>query len=340
MKPITVKVALSDLTSFKRNSSFIKSYGILPIYDYVLFNDGQLVKSNQKEFVIQNAKFNGTFLVEERVLFNFLEYATSSDILFTVTDKKITISDGNAQVTSDSGDAENFKVPEFAGDNKTPIFDNVLQAILTAAKYTKDDENSPVSPYVFIGKKAVSGSDGLICYRASFELDIPEIILSRTNAEKVGALSNVHYTNTERYHVFQSNGVVFGFIKHEVNFADMAVFFNGVKKQSFTVNRKELQNFNDACISISPSKLVYPTFSIEKGDLLLSMKDNDYNIDMKKSIPCTGKMEGTFGYIAAQMSKLLKTAPDEELTFTQSDKRYYITGESGFSALIVEIYYL
>lgn len=340
MKTITVKIPMADLMSFKRNSSFIKSFGVIPIYDYVLFDSGVMVKSNQREFVIQQANFMGTFLVEERTLFNFLEYANASDILFTIDGKRVTISDGNAEVTCQTDDAENYKVPEFNSDNKMKIPANVLQAIMTAAKYCKDDENSHITPYVFIGQKSVFGADGLICYGGTFDFDLPEMILSRANAEKIGTLTDVSHAENERFHVFESKGVTFGFIKHEVKFQDMSIFFNRDKGQSFSVNKKDFLLFNEACLSISPSKIVYPTFTIEDGHLLMSMADRDYDIRMKKKIPCDGKMEGTFGYIAAQMVKLLKTATDEELTFTQSEKLYYITGESGFNALIVEIYLL
>lgn len=338
MKSTTVKIPLADLISFKRNSSFIKSFGILPIYDYVLFDSGMMIKSNQREFVIQKANFMGTFLVEERVLFNFMEYANGSDILFTVNGKKITISDGNAQVTSQTDDPANFKMPESTTDGKQSISNEVLQSILIASKYTKDDENSPITPYVFIGKKSVAASDALIVYYKNFDFELPEIILSRPHAEKIGTLTDVLYTNNERYNIFESKGVTFGFIKHEAKYQDMSVFFGKDKGDSFVVNKNDFLSFVDACISISPSKLVYPTFKIEDGQLLLSMADRDYDLDFKKKVPCDGKMNGAFGYIGTQMSKLLKTAPDTELTFTQSEKRYYITGASGFQSLIVEIY--
>lgn len=339
-KELSVKIPFADLISFKKNSAFIKSFGVIPIYDYVLFDSGMMVKSNQREFVIQKAPFMGTFLVEERVLSRFLDYAMPTDITFTLTDKKISISDGVQKVTSQTEDHINFKIPDLSDGKKTALIAGEVEAISHAAKYTKDDENSHITPYVFIGKKAVAASDAMIVFYSEFDVELPEIILPRLNAEKVGTLTNPEYTSTERYNIFESKGVIYGFIKHEVTFQEMSYFFKREKRDSFIVNRKDFLSFNEACVSLSPTGDAYPTFTIENNRLLLAMKEPLYELDYEKKISCDGKMDGKFGYIASHMIKLLKTAPDEDLTFTQSEKVYYITGESGFKSLIVEIYYL
>src|SRR5688572_10416581 len=224
-KDLSVKIPFADLISFKKNSSFIKSFGLIPIYDYVLFDSGMMIKSNQREFVIQKAPFMGTFLVEDRVLSRFLDYAMPTDISFTVSDKKITISDGVQKVTSQTEDHANFKIPELSESKKTALTSAELEAISHATKYTKDDENSHITPYVFIGNRAIAASDAMIVYYRQFDVDLPQMVLPRTNAEKVRSLADVNYTSTERYHIFESSGVVYGFIKHEVAFQDMSYFF-------------------------------------------------------------------------------------------------------------------
>lgn len=340
MKENIIKVSLSDLLSFKKNASFIKSFGIVPIYDYVLFDSGKMIKSNQREFVIQEADFTGTFLIESRGFFSFLDYAKGNEIFFRVDDNKITISDFDTEVTLQSEDPKNFKIPDIESKEKIKLDAEVIDAIYTATKYTQDEENGTIKPFVFIGNKSVSASDAFVCYHYKTDKELPKIIINRHGAEKIGSLTDVNYVADDRYHIFESNNVIFGFIKSEVVFQDMSVFFSKERGESFYVNRKDFIAFNDACVSISPSKEVYPTFTIKNGALNLLMNDVDYNIDIKKSISCGGTMNGRFGYIAAQMGKLLKTATDEVLTFTQSKGLYYITGESGFNALIVEIYYV
>jgi hypothetical protein len=71
--------------------------------------------------------------------------------------------------------------------------------------------------------------------------------------------------------------------------------------------------------------------------MLLSITDPTYGRNGEKPVDVVGKMTGKFQYDAHLMNKILKSSPDEELTFHQSKALYYITGDSGFSALIMEL---
>lgn len=333
----TIKIPASDIKQFKKNSSFVKQNGIIPILNYIKFNNGSISKNNTKEFVIQQSNFNGTFLVEEYVLFNFIEYSNGTEITFTINDKKVTISDGITEVTSQSDNPNLFTDPELPTGDKIEIPSEVLCAIQTAAQYTIQEEFNIIKPYVHVGKKAVAASDGLIGFIQKFDFDLPEIALSVKESEKIGNLKAVKFSETERFHFFESGNSTYGFLKPEAKFIDLVRYFDYPKDVSFRVNKNDLLNYNDTCISVSPSKVVYPIFEITDSGLSLSMVDVDYNINVKRVVTASGTMNGRFKYIASLMSKLLKTAPDDEITFYQADKRFYITGDSGFTSLVMEI---
>lgn len=333
----TIAIPLADLRQFKKNSSFIKQNGIIPILDYIKFDNGQITKTNQNEYIIFKSNFTGSFLVEERVLFNFIEYASGNELLFSFNGKKITLSDGNTEVTSQSEDLGLFPIPEICTQDKIELPNEVLLAISTAAQYTQEYEFDPKRPYVFVGAKAVAASDGLIGFYKKFDIDLPEMVLSEKTATKIGSLSSVMFCQNERYLFFETPNSTYGFIKPEPKFFNLGNYFNYPKEVSFIVNKRDFIAFNDTCIAVSPSKAKYPTFKIEGNMLHLSMVDHDYNINVKRLLSVSGEMKGEFPYIAVLMSKLLKSAPDEDLIFYQGNKKFYIIGDSGFTSLVMEL---
>jgi hypothetical protein len=86
---------------------------------------------------------------------------------------------------------------------------------------------------------------------------------------------------------------------------------------------------------MSPLRVCHPTLEVVDGKLRLSAIDGGYGVDNEKEIDVVGKMADKFWYDASLMNRLLKTAPDDELTFCLVSGRMYITGDSGFTSLII-----
>lgn len=333
----TIKVSVSDIRSFKKNSSHLKKNGIIPILDYVKFDNGTITKTNLNEFVVQESNFSGSFLIEERVLFNFIEYTNSPEISFIADGKKVVLSDGIQKTTSTQGDAALFPETEEAPRETISLTDTILKLFGAAAKYTKDDQHDLIVSHIFIGDDVITASDRFIGFYRKIDRLLPKTAIPRGVAEKVSGIDPADFSQTERKLFFKTGKVLYGFQKTEAVYVDLQKYFNYNKDVSFCAPKSDVIGFNEMCISMAPpqQKICHPTLDIVNGKLHMSAVDGDYGVDNEKEIDVSGDIGTKFKYDAHQMIRLLKTAPDDDVTFSRNGNVMYITGESGFTSLIM-----
>lgn len=333
-----MKIKVSDLKSFKANASFIKQNSILPILAYLKFENGTITKNNLNSFLIQNVgKFKETFLVDEKILMAFVDNASADEIEINNSGKRILITDGFTKDYSPTDDVINFPNIEIGEFEKTDLSVDVLSAIKITSNFILLDEQMPSKSHVFIGKKSVAGSNGFIAYFKSFNIDLPEIVINKETAVAVSKFDAVKFSQSGSYHFFEDDVCKYGFIKPTYPFFDLTVFgkFDETAPH-FEVNKYELIRFNDLAIS-SPSKKVIATFKVNSGVMKVEMKDTDYERDVIKDVSIEGGDVGSFAYMPVNLNQLMKNVPDSDLTFYQAKNKYYITGETGFTTLIMEV---
>lgn len=337
----TVKVPIADIRSFKKNAAHVKSRGIIPVLDYIKFDNGEIVKTNTADYVVQQSNFSGSFLIQERELFSFVEFSSATDVSFTVEKidkdkRRITMADGTRKAVSTSEDIGLYPVCAEPEGETFILSKDVLSAIGDAAKFTMEAEYDMIRPFVFVGNRVVTGSDGFIVFMKEFDFDLPVIVLHRDNAPVISHFESLTFSQSDTMMFFQSGSTAYGFRKSEAPHTDMRIFFKHEKKNKFSINKTDLISYNDWCVSRAPLKYACPEIEIKDGGLMVTMNDTGYELDGEEIIPITGSMEGKFKYNAALLSRLLKTAPDQEVTFHQSKGLFYITGESGFNSLIMQ----
>lgn len=333
----TIKVSVADIRSLKKNSLHIKKNGILPILDYIKFDNGTITKTNLHEFVVQESNFTGAFLIEERVLFNFIEYTNATDILFIADGKKITLSDGSQKTTSTQGDFELYPITEEAPTETVALTDTILKLFGASAKYTREDHFDLIISHIFIGGDVITASDRFIAFCRKIDRELPKTAIPRSVAERVSSIDPADFSQTEKKLFFKCGKVLYGFPKTEATHVDMRKFFEYEKVNSFHAQKSELIGFNEMCLSMSKFKICHPFLEIVNEKLLMSAVNSDYGVDNEKEIEVVGKMGGKFQYDAVILNRLLKTAPDDELTFSRVKGMMYITGDSGFTSLIMEL---
>lgn len=332
-----MKVNVSELKEFKSNAAFIKVNTITPILSYLKFGKGTLTKNNLHSFLIQSIDCKESFLVDERILMNFISYTSSPTIDIKVENKRVIISDGETTVTSPTDDVANYP-PNDQSDKEPILLDcDILKSIGIASNLILEDDVLPSKCHVFVGKKSVCGSNGFVAYVDEFEEDLPEMILRKDVCMTITKYDSVKYSDNDSYHFFESGKCKFGFIKPTAPFHDLTPFGVFESESSFTLEKSELIGLNDMVISSVNSKL-FPTARIEptKDNLHFDFNDIDLEITISRDIKMDGKSEGIFNFNPIYMNKVLKAVPDAELTFNKvGDNRYYITGDSGFVALIL-----
>lgn len=333
-----MKISVSELKSFKANASFIKQNNIIPVLSYLKLSDGCITKNNLNSFLIQKVgKFKESILVDEKILMAFVDNASTDEIEISVSGKRILITDGFTKDYSPTDDIINFPTNESGEFEKTKISVDVLASIKIASTFILSEETMPNKSNIFVGKKSVAGSNGFIAYVKTFDIDLPQMVLSKDTCTVISKFGSIDFYESESYHFFENDKCKFGFIKPTYPFFDLTVFgvFNK-EAPHFEVNKFDLIRFNDLAIS-SPSKKVVATFKVQSEVMKLVMKDTDYDRDVEKDIPVTGEDVSLFAYMPVNLNQLLKNVPDAYLIFYQAKNKYYITGESGFTTLIMEV---
>jgi len=333
----TIKVPVADIRSFKKSSSHIQNKGVLPILDYIKFDNGAITRTNINEFVIQESTFTGSFLIEERILFSFIDYTNASDVTFVTDGKRVVISDGSQKASSTQGDISLFPIPEEMPKETVSLTDTILKHFGAAAKYTKEGGDDLRKTHIFIGGDTILASDANIAFYRKIDRMLPKTAIHRSVAQRVSSIDPADFAQTEKKLFFKAGKVIYGFQKTEATYIDMSSFFKYENLDSFHAPKDELIAFNDTCLSMSKLKICHPFLEIKDGKLIMSAVNSDFGVDNEKEIEVVGKMEGKLQYDAATLNRLLKTAPDEELTFSRGKGMVYITGDSGFTSLIMEL---
>ena len=323
-----MKLQTKQLKQFKAVSSGIKSNGIIPILSYLKFEPGNITKSNLEAFVIMDADVTDAMLIDEKVLMNFVDFTNADTITVTVKGNSIIITDGKAKVTSPTEDIKNFPAIAEATNKPVNIEPEVIEAIKVASNFTIEDSTMPFKECVFLGNGIVAASSGFICYTKAMEA--PTAIIHNNVAASLIKFHSLLYSETETYQFFTNGIFKFGFVKNDTKFINMTPFSVIPEGEPTEVEKQELIKFCDICISNTPGRVVTATIN---GNKML-MQDAAYGIDIE--IPLSAKLDN-FSFNPVIMAKMLKALPDEKLKFVRSTNKYFITGDSGFVSLIMEI---
>lgn len=335
-----MKIKVSELRAFKSNAGFLKQNNLLPILSYLKFDKGTITKNNLSSFILQKiTDFKESFLVDEKILMNFIDNTSASEIEILLKDKRILISDGMTKVYSPTDDIKIFPSTDEDEYEKVELAEEVIAAIKIASHFILPEEGDmPVKAYVFVGGSLVAGSNGFIVYVEKFKDQLPNFLISKEVSACIGKFTSVDFSQSDKYYFLENKVLKFGFIKPTQGFVDFSPFseFNR-NTPAFTINKNEFIQFNDIAISSTPLKGTVATFSVEDKKLNLNMNDTSYEISVSKEIPIEGSMEGSFAFLPSNINPLLKNVPDELLTFYQAKDRYYVTGQSGFVSFITRM---
>lgn len=332
-----MKISVEQLKRFKNNSSSIKTNNILPILGYLKFSkDGTVTKNAMGSFIIQKIDCKEDFLVDETILMSFVNYTSSPTIDVTIKDGKIILSDGTgAKKTSPTEPVENFPVNDTPDAEPFELDLEVLQSIGIASQFVMDKDIPDAACYVFVGNNHVCGSNGAIAYIDEFVEKLPKIVLDKNTATTISRYDSVLFSENDSYLFFETDDVKLGFIKNQYQWMDESPFATFTPEAKFEMDKREFVNFNDMVINDNISKVAVSSISVSKGKLNYESNDTGYERVAEKQIAVEGDDMEKFNFNPALMAKLLKSVPDDTLTFNRMGNRYYITGDSGFVSLII-----
>jgi hypothetical protein len=325
-----MKIKTRQLKQFNSIAGSMRQNNILPILSYIKFEDGKITKNNLESFVTMEADFEGSVLIDEKILMSFVESIDAEEIDVTVNGTKVTLSVGKEKDNSPTEAVGNFPVNPAPDGEEIEISQEVLKAVKIASNFTADNENIPFTSCVFIGKGLVAATTRFIAYTEIVDEALPEIIIEKSALAVIKNFNNASFSQNESYQFFNNHNFTFGFIKKDTKFVDMKMFSKMPEGNIVKMDKTILVKFCDMVNSRCVGRVVIANINADK----VSMIDVDYGNEAEKQLPAPLP---DFSFNPLFMGKLLKSLPDTELDFTKEGKRIFITGKSGFVSLIMDM---
>lgn len=292
-----MNIKVSDLKKFKDLSSHIVGNSILPIYQYIKFGGGKIIKNVNSEFVeFYCADATEDVLIEERLIYSLLG-ETSSSFINIKLGKKVTISDTKDSLTGERKDvAEYPELPPTDGHEieLSGTFSESLKMALNFASFVKSMDQYR---YVYVKEESIWAGDGLIAYHRGIP-DQMEIMIDKKHAQLISGQEIKKYRQSERYNIFLGEGVVFGFIKSTDGFFDFRPFFQYKKEELCAIDCADLTSFNRISLKVSPTSSV----TIEDGKW--TMLDNLTDKSQERPVP-EFKIKEPFTFNPERMNTLM-----------------------------------
>lgn len=340
-----IRIRKDELVSFKLQAANIKPNKLLPILSFLRIEiDGDfcsITKSNGQSFLVKtipNDSEDCTFLVDENILNNYLEYVETEYIEFDVESTRITLRatgsrSGNVSPTDDS---RGYPVIDVSSNEWVSLPKLVLVSAGICSNIIFDGEIAGPKSYVFIGRGFVAGCDSYIGYCQPISEAIPELVLRKDVAVCMSKMNSCSVSSNSSYDLFKEGSSLYGFIKSDQPFFELQPIFGmNWEGDMFNVNRNNIVKFNEMCIRSAFSKSIAANFTAEDNSLFLKMVDDKQDIHDYIWIKGT---KGFFKFDPQIMNNLLKILPSDDCYFYQGTNRYYITDiDTTFTAVIMGI---
>lgn len=329
-----MKLKTAQIKAFRTASASIKQNGILPILSYLKFDNGFITKNNMESFVIMPADFDGSCLIDEVRLYGFIDNIKASEFEVKIKDGIVTLSDGKYKQNSPTDLVSNFPVNVIPDADEIELTNTDMWAIKYASNFTQEDEINPYMKCVFIGNGIIAATNSFIAYTEKTELK-NTIILQKETAAAIGKYESVLFSENESYQFFKCNEIKYGFIKKDTKFLDMKIFSVLPDGPGVALNKDEIINFCSMCVASTPTGATLEV-NIKGGCLVMLYPAHNIDISTSIDLPVTETLQD-FRFQPFLMLKMLKNVPDTDLIFYRGKDKYFITGESGFVALIMEM---
>lgn len=326
-----MKLLTNQIKSFKYLASSIKTNSIIPVLSFLRFKDGYITKSNLESFIIMKADFDGSFLLDEHMLYSFIDGISSTEITVTIEGNTALLTDGKEKQKCPTLPVEDFiTLPEFSGEKYTLDNSLITEIKIAYAGVTQELDHTPIASCVIVANGIVGACGGISSYTNKCDEKLPKIILEKQAISMLKNFKEVLFYESDNYLVFSSDDFQFGFIKKDMQAFDLRQFSTLPEGEGIEIPKSEIISFSDSCVATCAGRPI--KISIEDGKMI--MNDPGYSVEKEK--PLSAKLDD-FTFNPVFMSKLLKSLPDEVLKFTRAKSKYYISGFGGYVSLIMEM---
>jgi hypothetical protein len=327
-----MNIKVSDLKKFQKYAANIKTNKILPIYGYLKFGDGTIVKNISTSFVVfdcEDAK--ESVLVDEHLLNSLLNVTTSEFINISIKGNKVTISDTRDKIVFQAPAVKEYSALPKMGSDKMQVSDGFIEALGMSANFAVNMADIPEKyMYVHIGEKTICAGDGIIGFHCPVEESM-KIVLEKKIAQLLCKYNISAFSQSDSYYFFYTPEAVLGFAIQSIGWMDIRRVFADIPKVTFTTMSSDIQSFNALSMQASASCIV----TMETGKLEM----NDMLSDIKHDRPAENLvLPEPFTYAPSKMNTVLSALGSEEIDFHEGKGMYYIkSSDTKATAIIAKI---
>lgn len=349
-----ITLSVEKLKEFVALSKFIVSdkSEILPVVKYIkitiLFNTVTMTKSNIKSFcqyTFDTDSEDCEFLLEERILILFCQHSKGKNVKITIKDTTVILNDGyykQKYVPSNHSILDFPKMPQTDLETER-IPKEVLDSFKCARMTTGQDTLFPMFMNVYSKDNYVFSSDKQRMYIKKFDLDIPEMSLSKTECQLISNFNYIDFSKSENYNIHRFNSVVYGFvIQEDAKPFDIGRFLNLNRRENyFSIKVEDLINFCDSTISIAGNTYCSSTISLQ-GNNCNIVYDNPERGEMNEldvEIVREGD-EFEFQFNPILWNEVLKSLPYDTITISDEGPmlNLYNSNDKNYQGLIAKIF--
>jgi len=329
-----MEIKISELRRFEKLSSHTKSAGILPIYRYLKFEPGKIIRVVGGAFTQMKCDgIDDVILVEESALSSLIN-STRETITITKDKKKVYITDGVVKNYHPIVDTDEYSpIPEPESEVYA-ISDDFLEGLGMAGSVAKAMESTPINiNYVHIGNLSICGGDGFMGIYYPIEEDVCMVIEKKT-ALFLSKLNLHSYRSSDKYHFFYDNvGSCLGFSKQIIGYRELrkVLQYKPDVKVAFTASKSDITSFNSIAMQLSRG------CDVNILEQKIYWSDPGTSCGSESENKCfTVKEE--FTYNPSRMNAVLEALGASELDFHDGSGLYYITSsETKANAIIAKI---
>jgi|GEM_PF-4469283 hypothetical protein len=325
----------SELRAFKQSTAAIKTNQVIPVLAYLLLDGNKLIKNNLEAFIIEEITVDNTekLLIDEKTLYNFLDFTTGDTISLTHDTEKIIFAAGG-KTTSHPICNEPFQLNKPDGDEIFIDFDSAtISSLQIASNFIDESDIKTARDYVMVGNSMVCASNGFIAYFNMCEKLNSDLflVLDRKVCQSLNGLLRVSFAQNDSYYFFESEKTLFGFVKPIIEYFDMRFVNKNETDKFFSANKDELIRFNNMCSSQMTSAFVSSVMEFENKLLRLSFYDSGYDMKINSEVEidfCTEERIEKFAYNSRFLNRILSAIPDEQIFIYRQEKSILISNKT------------
>lgn len=314
-------IKVSDLRKFKDLASHVRRQKNLDIDSYVRFGGGAISKNAYESCIkFDCADANEDFLIHEDDLYPLIS-GTASPTINIVKNKKgnVIVSDGRDKFPALTTEFQQFlQMPDIPTET-IGIDGDFLSTLGKAWPMCAPDENQgkPFYAYVHVGNETICSGDGVVAFMHPISQSI-KIPIKKEVAAIVSKNEFDSFSESDAFYFFHAPGLVMGFRKTVILYADLRFAFECKADITFTYATDDLKSFNVLFMKRSKS----PVCSFVKGGLTAYDMYVSDKVQKRDAEQITVVEE--FSFNPEKTNRLMDSMGVQALDFHKGKDMYYV----------------